>query len=76
MIGSCQHGFLNRKSCLTNLIAFCDEMSGLVDKGRAVYVDCFDLSKVFEIILHSILTKKNEDVMCGRENSEAPKSLV
>lgn len=42
-------------------------MSGLVDKGRAVYVDCFDLSKVFEIILHSILTKKNEDIMSGRE---------
>lgn len=58
MTGNCQRGFLNGKSCLTNPIAFYDEMSGLVDKGRAVYVHYFDFSKVFEIILHSVLTKK------------------
>lgn len=48
-------------------------MSGLVDKGRAAYVDCFDLSKVFPIILHSNLIK-DEEKMSGRENSEALKS--
>ena len=44
--------------CLTNLIAFYDEMSGLVNKGRAVYVDYLDLSKVFDFILHNNLTNK------------------
>lgn len=58
-----------------NLIALYDEMSGLVDEGRAVYVDRFDLSKVFEIILHSIPTKKMR-IMSGRENSKALRSLL
>lgn len=43
--GSCQHGFLKGKSCLTNLITFYDEMSSLVDKGRAVYVDFLTLER-------------------------------
>ncbi|KAJ7404060.1 hypothetical protein BTVI_73965 [Pitangus sulphuratus] len=44
-MGSCRCGFLKGKSYLINLIAFYDEMSGLVDKGRAVYIDYLDLSK-------------------------------
>jgi len=32
------HGFTKAKSCLTNLINFYNEMTGLVDEGRAVYV--------------------------------------
>ena len=42
-----QHGFTKRKSCLTSLIT-CDEITGLVDEGRAVDVLYYDSSKAFD----------------------------
>lgn len=38
VIGSSEHGFMKGKSCLTNLIAFGDEVTGLMDEGRVVDV--------------------------------------
>lgn len=36
IIRSSQRGFTEGKTCLTNLINFCNDMTGLVDEGRAV----------------------------------------
>ncbi|PKU41248.1 rna-directed dna polymerase from mobile element jockey-like [Limosa lapponica baueri] len=56
VVGSGQHGFTMGKSCLTNLIAFYDDMTGWMDEGRAVDVVYLDFSKAFDAVSHNILT--------------------
>ena len=53
-----QHGFMEGRSCLSNLVSFYDQVTLLVDEGRAVDVAYVDFSKAFDTILHNIVLEK------------------
>jgi len=53
-----QQGFMKGRSCLTNLISFCDQVTQLVDERKAVYLTYLDFTKAFDSVPHSILLEK------------------
>lgn len=52
LFGTSQIRFVKGISCLTNLIFFCNEMSGGVDKGGTMYVVYHTFSSAFGMVSH------------------------
>ena len=53
-----QHGFVPRRSCLTNLLEYLEEMTRLVDEGHNVDVIYLDFAKAFDKVAHARLMAK------------------
>lgn len=49
------HNFTKGKSCLTNLVALCGQVTTTVDKESAKYVIYLDFHKVFDLVPYNML---------------------
>lgn len=53
-----QHGFLPKKSTLTNLAILSDDIMSTLDRGNEVHAIYTDFSKAFDVVDHNILLNK------------------
>ena len=58
ILNASQHGFMQKKSCLTNLVEYLDVLTKLVDEGHSVDVVYLDFSKAFDKVPHARLIAK------------------
>ena len=56
MINNYQHGFHNKRSCLTNLLDF--SIFSIYDETKAVDIIYLDFQKAFDKVPHKRLLKK------------------
>ena len=53
-----QHGFMQRKSCMTNLLEYLEVLTKLVDEGHSIDVVYLDFAKAFDKVPHQRLLAK------------------
>ncbi len=53
-----QHGFLNHRSCLSNLLVFEEAVMRMMDEGRTVDVIYLDFAMAFDSVKHTCLLAK------------------
>ena len=58
LFNKCQHGFRNKRSCVTQLLEVLNDFSRLVEKGECIDVIYLDFSKAFDTVPHQRLISK------------------
>jgi len=58
LIKDSQHGFRNKRSCLTNLLDFFNDIYNMYDDSRSVDVIYLDFQKAFDKVPHKRLLSK------------------
>ena len=70
LIKSSQHGFRNKRSCLTNLLDFYYDVFNIFDETKAVDVIYLDFQKAFDKVPHKhLLSKLNAHGITGNIHS-------
>ena len=57
-----QHGFLEQKSCTTNMVVLCDSFVMSLNENVLSHVVYFDFAKDFDSANHDILLQKLKDL--------------
>jgi hypothetical protein len=69
LINDTQHGFRTKRSCLSNLLLFLEEVTRYVDQGYPVDVIYLDFSKAFDTVPHQrLLSKLHAHGISGKVN--------
>jgi hypothetical protein len=58
LLTECQHGFVSKRSCVTNLIGVLDDWTSSLDNGKPVDAIYLDFSKAFDTVCHERLLAK------------------
>ena len=58
LINKCQHGFLRKHSCLTNLLESCRDWTVSLSNHKSVVIGSIDFQKAFDTVSHSKLLHK------------------
>ena len=58
IIINCQHGFIKKTSCFTNLLSTLEDWACAIDQGLGVDVAHMDFSKAFDLVPHQRLFQK------------------
>ena len=53
-----QHGFTNKRSCLTNLLEYLEYVTNIIDNGDSADIIYLDFSKAFDKVSHRKLIRK------------------
>ena len=66
-INESQHGFISKRSCLTNLLQFIETVTDYVDQGCPVDVIFLDFQKAFDKVTHGRLLQKVKAMGVGSQ---------
>ena len=67
LINDTQHGFLQKRSCQTNLLLYLELLTSCIDKGLDIDVLYLDFAKAFDRVPHKRLLKKVQaHGVCGK----------